>query len=49
MVKICFVSLNSISLLSKSSVEYMGGAEFQQVTLAKELLNRGHEIIFLTY
>jgi len=47
--KICFVSLNSYSLLLEKNLGYVGGAEIQQVELAKELKRRGYEISFITY
>jgi len=48
-LKICFVSLNSYSLLVEKKLGYVGGAEIQQVELAKELNRRGYEISFVTY
>jgi len=48
-VKICFVSLNSYSLLIDTHQDYIGGAELQQVEIAKELRQRGYEIVFITY
>lgn len=48
-MKICFVSLSSSSLISQSSGNYIGGAEIQQVEIAKELLKRGYNISFITY
>jgi glycosyltransferase involved in cell wall biosynthesis len=47
--KICFVSLNSYHPLIEKKLSYMGGAEIQQVQLAKELKKRGYEISFITY
>lgn len=47
--KICFVSLNSSSLLSNNHSGYIGGAEVQQVLIANELKDQGFEISFVTY
>jgi glycosyltransferase involved in cell wall biosynthesis len=47
--KICFVSLNSYSLLTENTQRYIGGAELQQVEIATELQRRGYEIVFITY
>jgi len=47
--KICFISLSSYPLLLKVDQYNIGGAEIQQVEIAKELKNRGHEITFITY
>lgn len=49
MAKICFVSLNAYPLLKKIDKGFVGGREKQLVEIAKELENRGYEIIFLTY
>ena len=48
-MKICFVSLSSYPLLTEEHLEYVGGAELQQVLLAKELKTRGYRITFITY
>jgi glycosyltransferase involved in cell wall biosynthesis len=48
-VKICFISLNSYHLLTEKHSSYAGGAEVQQIKLAKELKKRGHEISFIIY
>lgn len=48
-LKICFISLNSYPLLKGIDLGYVGGAEVQQVELAKELKKRGYEIYFITY
>lgn len=47
--KICFVSLNSYPLLKGINLGYIGGAETQQILLAKELKKRGYKISFITY
>ena len=48
-IKICFVSLNSYPLFTKKKLGYVGGAEVQQVKIAKELKKRGYAISFITY
>lgn len=48
-IKLCFVSLNSYHYLLEKNPTYAGGAEVQQVELAKELKKRGYEISFITY
>lgn len=48
-LKICFLSLNSYHLITGSDLAYIGGAEVQQVELAKELQKKGFEIYFITY
>lgn len=48
-LKICFVSLNSYPLLLEKNLGYVGGAEVQQVELAKELKRRCYNISFITY
>jgi len=47
--KICFVSLDSYPLLAGNNTEVVGGAEVQQVILAKELLKHGFKVTFVTY
>ena len=47
--KICFVSLNSYPLLKDMDLGYVGGAEIQQVEIARELKKRGYKISFITY
>jgi len=44
---ICFVSLQAYPLLGNSDCKTVGGAELQQVLLAKELASRGFEISFV--
>ena len=44
---ICFVSVQAYPLLGKSNCETVGGAELQQVLLAKELASRGFRISFV--
>jgi len=48
-IKICFVSLNSYHLLIEKNSSYAGGAEIQQIEIAKELKKRGYEISFIIY
>ncbi|MFC1907291.1 glycosyltransferase family 4 protein [Chloroflexota bacterium] len=47
--KICFVSLSSYPILVEKNMGTAGGAEVQQVFLAKELVKRNHEVSFITY
>jgi len=46
-IKLCFVSLNAYQFFMNK--EYAGGAEAQQIELAKELHKRGYKISFITY
>lgn len=48
-LKICFISLSAYPLLTGKDLAYTGGAEVQQVEIAKELKKRGYEISFITY
>jgi glycosyltransferase involved in cell wall biosynthesis len=48
-IKICFVSPSSFPLLKNLNSGYAGGAEVQQVALAKELLKRNYQVFFITY
>jgi len=48
-LKICFLSLNSYPILIGKDIAYTGGAEVQQVELAKELQRKGYKIYFITY
>jgi glycosyltransferase involved in cell wall biosynthesis len=48
-LKICFLSLNSYHLLTGRGLAHTGGAEVQQVELAKELQKKGFKIYFITY
>ena len=48
-LKVCFVSLNSYPLLANNDQSYVGGAEIQQVGLARELNKRGYDVSFITY
>jgi glycosyltransferase involved in cell wall biosynthesis len=45
--RICFVSLNAYPYLIGQYKKFAGGAERQQVLLAKELARRGHQISFI--
>jgi glycosyltransferase involved in cell wall biosynthesis len=48
-LKICFLSLNSYPALTGKNLGYVGGAEVEQVHLARELLTKGHDVFFITY
>lgn len=44
-LSICFVTLNGYAILTEDlSIKHVGGAELQQVTLAKELAKRGYKV-----
>lgn len=46
---VCFVALNAYALLSgRDDVMHIGGAEVQQVLVARELARRGYEVRFVT-
>jgi glycosyltransferase involved in cell wall biosynthesis len=45
--KICFVALQAYPVLSKAGYKSAGGAEVQQVLLAKELKNNGFDVSFI--
>jgi glycosyltransferase involved in cell wall biosynthesis len=47
--KLCFVSLSSYPLLAGEDLGYVGGAEVQQVILAKELVKHNYKVTFITY
>lgn len=47
--KICFVSLSSYPILAGKHMGTAGGAEVQQVFLARELVKHGFEVSFITY
>jgi glycosyltransferase involved in cell wall biosynthesis len=47
--KICFLSLNAYPVLTGKNLGYAGGAEVQQVLLAKELVAYDYDISFVTY
>jgi glycosyltransferase involved in cell wall biosynthesis len=47
--KLCFVSLSSYPLLGGENLGYVGGAEVQQVLLAKELVKHNYKVTFITY
>ncbi len=47
--RICFVSLTSYPLLSGKRMAYVGGAEVDQVLLARELVKHGFDVSFITY
>lgn len=48
-MKICFLSLNSYPVLAEKNLGSAGGAEVEQVALAKELLSYGYDVSFVTY
>lgn len=47
--RICFLSLNSYPILARRNLGFAGGAELQQVLLARELAIRGYHVSFVTY
>jgi len=47
--KICFVSLGAYGALTGKNVDYVGGAEVDQVLLAKELMRHGFDVSFVTF
>ena len=47
--KLCFVSLSSYPLLAGEDLGYVGGAEVQQVLLARELIKHNYQVTFVTY
>ena len=47
--KICFCALNAYPLLAKSNFEFIGGAELQQVLIAKELAKNGYDVSFVVF
>jgi glycosyltransferase involved in cell wall biosynthesis len=48
-MKICFLSLNSYPVLEEKDLGSAGGAEVEQVALAKELVSYGYDVSFVTY
>ena len=48
-MKICFLSLNSYPILAEKNLGSAGGAELQQVLLARELASYGYDVSFVTY
>lgn len=46
-MRVTFVSPPAYSMLVPSGIEFAGGAELQQVTLARWLAGRGHEVAFV--
>lgn len=48
-MKICFLSLSSYLVLARKNLGYAGGAEVEQVHLAKELVSHGYDVSFVTY
>ena len=47
--KICFCAFNAYPLLSPINVDFIGGAELQQVLLAKELVKNGYDVSFIVF
>lgn len=47
--KICFFSLNAFPLFSNTGVEFIGGAELQQVLIAKKLAEEGYILSFVIF
>jgi len=47
--KLCFVSLGAYGALTGKNVGYVGGAEVDQILLAKELVRHGFDISFVTF
>lgn len=45
--KICFCAFNAYPLLSRANIEFIGGAELQQVLLGKELVKNGYDVSFI--
>jgi len=48
-MKICFLSLNSYPVLAEKNLGSAGGAEVEQVSLAKELVSYGYDVSLVTY
>lgn len=47
--KVCFISLYAYALLTEKNLGFTGGAELQQVLLAKELSRNAYDVSFVTY
>ena len=47
--KICFLALSSYPTLAKTTTQQIGGAEVQQILIAKELIKRGFAISFIVH
>jgi glycosyltransferase involved in cell wall biosynthesis len=45
--KICFCAFNAYPLLARANIEFIGGAELQQVLLGKELVKNGYDVSFI--
>ena len=49
-LRLCFVALRAYGLLSaRPDIRHQGGAERQQLLLARELVRLGHSVSFVTY
>jgi len=47
--KICFISLEAYPLLACRDISVVGGAQLQQVLLARELVDRGFDVSFVVF
>jgi glycosyltransferase involved in cell wall biosynthesis len=47
--KICFCAFGAYPLLSNTNLSFMGGAELQQVIIAKELVNNNYDVSFIVF
>jgi glycosyltransferase involved in cell wall biosynthesis len=47
--KICFLALSSYPTLAKTTTQQIGGAEVQQILIAKELIKTGFDISFIVH
>jgi glycosyltransferase involved in cell wall biosynthesis len=48
-VKVCFCALSAYPLLSGNGVQFIGGAELQQVLIARELVHQGYDVSFIVF
>jgi len=48
-MRICFLSLSSYPMLTGKNLGYAGGAEVEQVSLARALVAYGYDVCFITY
>ena len=49
MKKICFLGFGTYPILAKKDKYDTGGAEFQQVLLARELVREGYEVTIIDF
>ena len=47
--KICFVALGAYPLLMGTNINYVGGPEIHQTSLARELVKHNFEVVFIVY